>query len=85
MFWRALVWKIFGVFYSQIDYFVDILDGLWPFDNFGTFSPFWYIVPRKIWQPRRKDCSQTKLTNTAKHKLSFAAIEKYEAQLPGEK
>jgi hypothetical protein len=21
------------------------------FGNFGIFSPFWYIVTRKIWQP----------------------------------
>jgi hypothetical protein len=20
--------------------------------SFGTFSPYWYVVPRKIWQPR---------------------------------
>jgi hypothetical protein len=20
--------------------------------SFGIFSPFWYFVPRKIWQPR---------------------------------
>jgi hypothetical protein len=28
---------------------------LWPFWfilwSFGTFSPFWYVVPREIWQP----------------------------------
>jgi hypothetical protein len=21
------------------------------FDHFGIFFPFWYVVPRKIWQP----------------------------------
>jgi hypothetical protein len=38
-----------GIFYVHLDhYFMAILNILWPF---GTFFPFWYIVPRKIWQP----------------------------------
>jgi hypothetical protein len=44
-----------GIFYGHVVYFVDnwyilwkIRFILWSFDN---FFPFWYVVPRKIWQP----------------------------------
>jgi hypothetical protein len=57
--WRVLQWKItvyFGQFsrhlvyftYCPLVYFVVIWYILW---SFGIFSPFWYAVPRKIWQP----------------------------------
>jgi hypothetical protein len=30
---------------------------LWPFDifcgYFGIFFPFWFVIPRKIWQPKK--------------------------------
>jgi hypothetical protein len=46
-FWRVLQWKIV--------YFMDIWSILQPFGiccgNSVYFSPFWYVVPRKIWQP----------------------------------
>jgi hypothetical protein len=43
-------WHILSV------YFTAILYNLLPFGipilwSFGIFSPFWYVVPRKIWQP----------------------------------
>jgi hypothetical protein len=54
-FWRALHWKIlvnfmaiwyilvpFGIFYGYLIHFVLSL---------VHFAPFWYVVPRKIWQP----------------------------------
>jgi hypothetical protein len=40
---------VYLVNYPAICYiFMALCDILWPF---GIFSPFWYIVPRKIWQP----------------------------------
>jgi hypothetical protein len=40
------------IFYIHLMYFTATLHILWPFDIFyGYFSPFWYVVPRKIWQP----------------------------------
>jgi hypothetical protein len=40
--------SIFGIFCGYLIYFVVIWYILW---LFGIFSPFWYDVPRKIWQP----------------------------------
>jgi hypothetical protein len=37
-----------GIFYSHLVYFVAILS---IFLKFDVFSPFWYVVSRKIWQP----------------------------------
>jgi hypothetical protein len=45
------VWSIllpFGLFYCHLLYFVAICYILW---LFGIIFPFWYVVPRKIWQP----------------------------------
>jgi hypothetical protein len=43
------------IFYDHLVYFTAIGNILWPFGIFCGhlvfFSPFWYIVPRKIWQP----------------------------------
>jgi hypothetical protein len=39
------IWSIslaFGIFYGHLVYFVA---------HFGKFFPFWFVVPRKIWQP----------------------------------
>jgi hypothetical protein len=46
-FWRALQWKML-VYFTPIchTYFVVIWYISW---LFGTFSPFRYVVPRKIW------------------------------------
>jgi hypothetical protein len=44
-----------GIFYDHLVYFTAIGNILWPFGIFCGrlvyFSPFWYLVPRKIWQP----------------------------------
>jgi hypothetical protein len=60
-FWRDLQWKIvvhsmaiwsllrpFGTLYGHLAYFVANCYILW---LFSMFFPFWYVVPRKIWQP----------------------------------
>jgi hypothetical protein len=51
--WRVLQWKKF-------EYFIDIWSILCPFGTFCSnlvyVPPFWYIVPRKIWQP----CASTR-------------------------
>jgi hypothetical protein len=41
-FWRVLQWEMLVNFMA-----------IWLIfsPNFGTFYPFWYVVPRKIWQP----------------------------------
>jgi hypothetical protein len=44
-----------GIFYGHLVYFVVILYILW---LFGIFLPFWYVVPRKVWQP----CTKARLT-----------------------
>jgi hypothetical protein len=41
----------FGILYGHWKYFIAIWYILWTFD---IFSPFWYVVPRKIWQPCRR-------------------------------
>jgi hypothetical protein len=38
----------FGQFSRVLVYFITIVFNVW---SFGIFSPFWYAVPRKIWQP----------------------------------
>jgi hypothetical protein len=44
-----------GIFYDHFVYFTAKLYILWPFGTFFGhlvhFLPFWYVVPRKIWQP----------------------------------
>jgi hypothetical protein len=55
IFYRALEWKM-------PLYFIALWNYLWPFGTFYWqfgmfsshlvyFSQFWYVVPRKIWQP----------------------------------
>jgi hypothetical protein len=38
----------FGQFHGHLVHFMVLWYILW---SFGIFSPFWCIVPRKIWQP----------------------------------
>jgi hypothetical protein len=44
-----------GIFYVNLVYFTAIGNIFWTFgifcDNLVYFPPFWYVVPRKIWQP----------------------------------
>jgi hypothetical protein len=44
-----------GMFYDHLVYFTAIGNMLWQFGIFCGhlvyFSPYWYFVPRKIWQP----------------------------------
>jgi hypothetical protein len=44
-----------GIFHDRLVYFTAIGNILWPFGIFCGhpvyFSPFWYFVLRKIWQP----------------------------------
>jgi hypothetical protein len=44
-----------GIFYEHLVYFMAIGNILWPFGIFCGYSvyfpPFWYLAPRKIWQP----------------------------------
>jgi hypothetical protein len=51
----GLAMENLGVFYDHLVYFTAIGNILWPFGIFCGhlvyFSPFWYFVPRKIWQP----------------------------------
>jgi hypothetical protein len=37
-----------GIYYGHLAYVTAICYVLW---SFGAFTPFWYVVPRKIWQP----------------------------------
>jgi hypothetical protein len=40
--------KNVDIFYGHLEHFTVIWDIL---GSFGTFFRFWYIMPRKIWQP----------------------------------
>jgi hypothetical protein len=40
-----------GIFYAHFEYNISIRNSLWSFGNFMEIFPFWYVVPRKIWQP----------------------------------
>jgi hypothetical protein len=55
-FWRVLQWKMVVYFMSiWSTYYTAIGNILWLFgilcDHLVYFSPFWRVVPRKIWQP----------------------------------
>jgi hypothetical protein len=58
------IFKPFGIFYGNVD-------------NLVCFSPFWYIVPRKIWQP----CSQR--LNREKHIFLFSMNKRGEREKSG--
>jgi hypothetical protein len=56
---ESLIMEGVRIFYGHLAYFKVNWKILWPFGTFCinlVFSPFWYVVPRKIWQP----CSQRK-------------------------
>jgi hypothetical protein len=46
---EGLAMEDVSIFYGHLAYFTAIWYILWPF---GIFFPFWYVVQRKIWQPR---------------------------------
>jgi hypothetical protein len=56
-----------GIFNGHLVYFTANLTTLWPCGTFcGNmiyFYPFWYVVPRKIWQPWSDDESLLQRTN----------------------
>jgi hypothetical protein len=47
-FLEGLAMEVVGLFDGDLVYFTNIWYILW---LFGIFFPFWYVVPRKIWQP----------------------------------
>jgi hypothetical protein len=52
--YSMVIWYILwssGIFYGPLVYFMVIWYILLPF---GIFFPFWFVVPRKIWQPNRQ-------------------------------
>jgi hypothetical protein len=49
---EGLAIKDVGIFFGHLVYTTAILYILWSFCIFyGYFFPFWYFLPRKIWQP----------------------------------
>jgi hypothetical protein len=55
-FWRALQWKMtVCIFYGHLVQFTVFCYILWTFGivrvNLVNFSLFWYLEPRKVWQP----------------------------------
>jgi hypothetical protein len=71
IFWRTLEWKLFLYivcsFVKYFDHWVYLM-GIWQFcSHLVYFSPLWYFLPRKIWQPwaraRQKNPSAIFLTN----------------------
>jgi hypothetical protein len=94
-FWSVLQWKMlvnftafwsllrpFGIFYAHL---VCIFCGHFgTFSCFGVFFPFWYFVPRKIWQlcqrhanPFRKTSNRTRFPNKKNDPSAQAQISVY--------
>jgi hypothetical protein len=52
---EGLAMENLGIFYDHMVYFTAIRNILRPFgifyDHLLYISPFWYFVPKKIWQP----------------------------------
>jgi hypothetical protein len=61
---RVLQWKMLVYFVAIWSIFPAIWQILFGhlvyFPRFGTFYPFWYVVPRQVWQP----CSWVVLEHT---------------------
>jgi hypothetical protein len=53
-----------GIFYGYLENITAIWYILWPFGKLVIiwyfFSQFWFIVSKKIWQPRSKDASHSR-------------------------
>jgi hypothetical protein len=60
-----------GVFYGRLVYFVVIWSILW---SFGIFDQFWYVVPRKIWQPRQCYSTYSVLNEYNKNKAQSCYV-----------
>jgi hypothetical protein len=62
---EGLGMKFFGIFRDHSVHSVFIWYMLWPFGifccRFGVFYAFWYLAPRKIWQPWSKVVFECKL------------------------
>jgi hypothetical protein len=60
-FWRVLQWKMLGHFiaiwstYLTVIWYIMRLFGIFH-GKLLYFFPFWYVVPRKIWQPWLVSC-----------------------------
>jgi hypothetical protein len=58
--WNALERKTLVNFMAILEYFKEIWYILLPLGEFMVswyiFDPFWYIAPRKIWQPCMYQC-----------------------------
>jgi hypothetical protein len=46
-----------GKLHGNLVYYMGIWYIMW---EFGIFFPFWYFVPRKIWQPWRRQAAKEK-------------------------
>jgi hypothetical protein len=54
IFWKALEWEIlvyFMHFWNFLSCLLNCIAVWYILWSFGIFLPFWYVVPRKIWQP----------------------------------
>jgi hypothetical protein len=61
--------QIVGIFYCHLEYFTDFLYILWFLGavcgHLAPFTQFWYVAPRKIWQP----CSAARRTSHYENKF----------------
>jgi ABC-type spermidine/putrescine transport system permease subunit II len=59
-----------GIFYDNLVYFTAIGNSLGPVGIFCGhlvyISPFWYFVPRKIWQLRREYEQKPRIANESR-------------------
>jgi hypothetical protein len=72
-----------GIFYADLVHFTAFCYMLWTFGivrgNLVYFSPFWYFVPRKIWQPLSSACPVQAFSQGRGNQLAgglFSPIEK---------
>jgi hypothetical protein len=78
-----------GIFYGHLVHLV-VIWYIFPvlvyFSRFGIFFPFWYIVPRKIWQPRSQPrFTQQKVEQCLPKILKFFFFKKKEVARGGER
>jgi hypothetical protein len=77
---KVLVMEEVGIFYGPLVNFNLFCYILWTFGivcgNLVYFFPFWYFVPRKIWQPCSAAVERVENENDKQQKLSFVSIER---------